>query len=120
MWGFVWFTYLLVFESLDSVGLTLDSLSFHGVGPLSDSALGGFLEGLAVGISLVLVSVFVRVGNLTLYSVQLVQGDHCCALLLLAGSVALWSSDSTRVGRGWWLQTISLISTSRHFCFCNY
>ena len=114
-------TYLFVFKSLDTVLFTLDSHGFHGVWPVLNSLLRGFLEWLAIVVSLMLVGVFVSVGNLGSNSVQLVESDHSCSILLLGTSVGWWSSDSTRVSWGWRLESSSLVSTSkRHFCFCNY
>ena len=71
-------TYLLIFESADSVFLTLESECFHGVGPVFDSIFAGLLKALAVGVTHRGVSVFFGLRDTVLDSFELIDRDHNC------------------------------------------
>jgi len=95
----------LIFESTDTVFLTLCSLGLHGVWPVLDSSLGCSLEVFANRVPLRFVTVLLGAQDLVADPVKFVKTNDSSSWLL--GFSVSDSRDSPGVGGGGWLHTWS-------------
>ena len=112
----IMFTYLIIFKPLNTIFFTFDSLCFHRVWPILYSCLRSLLQCLSLGISHVLIAIFLRPHNLIPDSVEFIKGDNCSSLSFLLIPCTN-CCDSSRVSWGRRLHICCITSTKRHFLF---
>ena len=108
------FTYLIILKPLNTIFFTFDSLCFHSVWPILYSSLRSLLQCLSLGISHVLIAIFLRPHNLIPDSVEFIKGDNCSSLSFLLIPCTN-CCDSSWVSWGRRLHICCITSTKRHF-----